>query len=297
VTADALPPDLAAAIEHAYEVFAGYRFANTVGCACCNDDDVRELSHRRLTETPLRELSVGDVDYVCSELLTMWGDQADAKVLAPRVLELVSASVLLDQTLGTPSPLPSLVLSDTWTLSLFVQSDWRGWPARERDAVGTCLRRLWTHLLAKQLGADAGDPDDGAESLVDLLSLVDDPRPYLDGFLVGPAQARRLAWFIRSLADDEDPGLFGVRDEEEGSEAQRAVVEAWVRSEAVRDALVRAVRDPASDGFRWELVVGLEQLGRSTPVSLGERRYGRWVPDVGTFNLAKELGVELDRDR
>jgi hypothetical protein len=297
MTAPALPADLAAAIEHAYEVFAGYRFANTVGCACHNDDEVRELSHRRLTETPLRELSVGDVDYVCSEILTMWGDEADAKVLAPRVLELVSASVLLDRTLGTPSPLSrSFMLSDTWTLRLFIQSDWRGWPAAERDAVEACLRSLWVQLLAKPLGSILGDVDDGSESLVDLLSLVDDPLPYLDGFLVGPAQARRLAWFIREL-DDDDPGLFGVRDEEEGSEAQRAVVEAWVRGEAVRDALVRAIHDPASDGFRWELVVGLEQLRRPTPVPINERRYGRWVPDVGTFTLAKELGVELDRDR
>lgn len=296
MTASALPGDLAAAIEHAYKVFAGYRFANTVPCDCCHTEEELEQSRRRLTETPLRALALGDVDYVCLELLPMWGDQADAKVLAPRLLELVSASWLLGVDLGSSPSLGDCFLSEAWTLRLFDLGGWHTWSATERQAVEVCLRSLWHHLVAMPAGLPLSSWAD-EEPLLAILSLGPEVRPYLDRFHAGPNQARHLAWFIRAFVASRGEREFGVRRFDEEVEALRAQIDAWLHTDAVRATLVRAIANPASKGFRWELVLGLLQLRRASLIEF-ERASSvpQWVPDAEALALAAELGVDLGRD-
>lgn len=291
MTAPSLPADLSAALEQAYRVFEPYALVNTTPCTHCVSEDLADWSDRRLTTTPLRDLCFEDVAFVCDEILTMFGDAEDAKYLAPRLLELVSAAWLLGEDLGEGPPLPGFFLDPPWVLRLFVQGSWSAWPDTERASVEACLRALWGHLIAAPSRHDSASWDDQG-ALLAIISLAPDPRPYLDGFATGTRQARRLAWFLRAYVEVRHEEEFGVSEVDERVEAIRGQIDAWLHGDVAREALLRAIADPSSEPFRWELLVGLLQQGQPGLVAF-DGPYGQWVPDAPAQALAAELGVDV----
>jgi hypothetical protein len=127
-------PDLTAAIDNLFAVFARHPLAQPIGyCTHCVSDDEALV----LQSTQLRALTAGELERFTFKAMSTWGDEADFRHFLPRILELFAADeqtydYLFVKTIGN------------------VRYHGTSWPAEELDAVERYLIALWRNTLARQ---------------------------------------------------------------------------------------------------------------------------------------------------
>jgi len=145
-----------AAVEELYAAFASVpRPAELPGCPCCVGPD----AGAPLLARPLRRLSAEELATYAFRALTTWGDVAEFRYFAPRLLELAA-----DDAFGWPDP--EIVFGK---LAL---AGWRDWP--EQRAITAFLEAFWARTLAEF----PARPDAGT-ALSSIAQAVDDLAPYL----------------------------------------------------------------------------------------------------------------------
>ncbi len=287
-----LTPELAAAIEHLYEVFAGHRLCHPEPCAHCYPAAEVARTGERLRSVPLRELTLVDLHHFYTDGVLTWGDADDLRYLLPRLMEVYVHHWESDETDDLPFEV-TYGLDAYFALGRLVDGGWRTWPDVEREAVERFLWELWRAYLAAQ---DLEPLERGSWTdtgfLGGVLLVVPDAWPYLAHWLgAGAGALRHLAWFIRR---EEAEGPFWEPDEdgEGGNPLAQSQVRAWLASPDVPAALTAAARDPANRRIAWEYVLGLEVLRRGREaVRFG---WGTWLPDDESRHAAWALGVDLD---
>jgi hypothetical protein len=172
---------LDAALDGVYAAFAGYRRPTDIDyCGHCVRPGVVE---GLLAPTPLREIPAERLLNYTFDVLSTAGSLADFRYFLPRILQLAVTGDF-DGHPGWDSVLSKLVLGD-----------WRGWPAREQEAVTAFLHAWWRTTLTR-FPADP-DPDELLDSINDV---EDDLGPYLriwEDALTTHAGASHLLEFVR----------------------------------------------------------------------------------------------------
>jgi hypothetical protein len=125
-----------AAISELYRVFKPYRLGDDfTGCDHC----VSQTDSARLAATPLRELTVCDVDRYAFKAMTTWGMARHFKYFLPRLFELA-----FDRYLEFNDP--------EVLMGKLAYAKWMSWSAPEREVVHRYLDNFWLHQL--QLSGD-----------------------------------------------------------------------------------------------------------------------------------------------
>jgi hypothetical protein len=210
-------PEVERAIEQMYAAFARPTPREVDGCPCCITPE--EL--RALVETPLRELSGDQLgSYSFSVLLTV-GDVADLRYFWPRIAELSARGELwtdIEVVFDKPR-----------------RGEWRSWPRAEQEAIERFARAVMDDLARREL--DAFEVDGWVcafgrmmEDVVPLLA------PLLEPTAAAGANLFSLySWNARRIGRGKLTNAFW--DEE--SAANEARVAAWLRGDAVSEALGR----------------------------------------------------------
>lgn len=133
-----------AIIDRLYATFKPYRIGSEfVGCDhCVNPDAVKKLA-----SSPLRDLSLADLDNYALKAMTTWGNDRHFKHFLPRLLELGMES-------------PSEFLSFELLLGKLVYAGWDQWPSPERSAITSYFEQLWQTTIQRRLGHESDETAD-----------------------------------------------------------------------------------------------------------------------------------------
>lgn len=133
--------DIATTATDLYRVFQPYRLGpDFSGCECC----VEPRETLRLANTPLRELTLQDLDSYSFKAITTWGDTRHFKHFLPRLFELATAD-------------PEGFLSLEVLLSKLDYGKWEEWLDFEQKAVDRFLQALWATELARDVEYEGDD--------------------------------------------------------------------------------------------------------------------------------------------
>jgi hypothetical protein len=117
-------PDLSAAVERLYDVFANYRLqSSTQPCPCCHTPD----DERSLHSKPLRQLGASDLRTFAMDALLVWGNEDHYRHFLPRIFELMAIADDPQLEIGPP-PL---------ILNHLRYGNWNEWPLYNRGVYGT----------------------------------------------------------------------------------------------------------------------------------------------------------------
>ncbi len=173
-------------ISELYRAFQPYRLGDDWGgCEHCVSADASE----RLSQTPLDELAVADLDRYSFKAMSTWGEVRHFKYFLPRLLQLAFDEF---KSFGFPEVL----------LGKLVMGKWRSWPRIEQDAVDTFLLAFWNHQLTRD---NNGNSDDEIATVLGGLALVFPDIEFLLNHWVtvrGPSAILRLASLIETTADE-----------------------------------------------------------------------------------------------
>lgn len=117
------------AIEHLYQVFAGYP-PYLEGCPCCVTEEMKEP----LRTIPLRELTSSDLVRFHYKVITTWSDEDGFRNFLPRMLELI-------------------VTDEEYSLDLCIitqklfDAEWLKWSTTEKEAIIGYLLALWDQQI------------------------------------------------------------------------------------------------------------------------------------------------------
>ena len=162
--------------EQMYETFARYRNqSNMDHCGCCHTDE----ESLRLITTPLKDLTLDDLDNYAFCAMTTWGSVENFKRFLPRILELAESRHQDFTSLeGVFGKLP--------------YGSWESWPEEERQAIKRFLLALWRKVIR-----DDGEQGTADTVLCAIAQTEIDLEPFLSAWLAEtePSAARHLAAF------------------------------------------------------------------------------------------------------
>ncbi|PXA86100.1 hypothetical protein DMC25_09275 [Caulobacter sp. D4A] len=207
-------PELQAAIDAAYDVFAAYRRPGRLEAAPTRDPD-RILAD--LTSAPLRELNSERISYYAGKAMTTVGDDRDYRHFLPRLLELAAQKDCGD--MGTD---PEELARKT------VHGDFKKWPRDERAAVIGVFTAAARQAIGEALDQATPEP-----WLIGLGELGESVSPLLQAWLAATSvdAGLHLVEAVRSEAFRSD------RDAPTQSHPEALAVRLWLRGPAVRERL------------------------------------------------------------
>lgn len=238
-------PELSATIEGLYTAFREYPLPQEVrACPCCHSPG----ADRPLHSAPLCRLRAEDLENYTTEALLTWGELNDFRHFLPRIFEL---DVLEDENSFVDRPI---------VFAKLYHGEWRDWPQAEQEAVEQFLMALWRAVLAgppEEMPADQRYyPCETVESwLVALAGHGGSLSPYLDEWI--RADSATAVWNLATVITRT--GMIyarprGIDAYWSGHMDQAVHVSEWLRSEAVRKKLERAIETFAAEPFAEELM-------------------------------------------
>jgi len=234
--------DVRTAVEGLYQAFSIYlRPEYTDPCLHCHslDDDLK------LRSSPLRDLSVSDLEDYAQDALLVWGSVNHFRYFLPRIFELY-----FHQSGPRFAYLDPEIL-----FSKFRHGHWLDWPAEEQTAVRELLHAIWAKIL---------DYPPASLSLTDLQSWIcsiaqaeDDLNPYLRAWISDQRLSASLALASLLLSQSGRNPFW------DGREAQYAQLQSWLESKTVVEKLQRALQLAESHSDKSQFEAALRTIGAS----------------------------------
>jgi len=237
------------AVENLYRVFASYPLRTDIpACSCCTTAE--EITG--LTSAPLRKLGEEQLDHFAFKATTTWGDLEDYKHFLPRILELA----------GEPGKSFELGF-EMWIIAGKLKDNgWTGWPAPEREALGTWFMALWEDILSRY--RPGWDGHDDIDFLEHATGAIDDLSPFLDAWAARsdlPALLL-LADFIVNRLGDAMRAKGGWQ-----KISQREAIVRWfidpARGEALDAGIERHIDEPQAETLATGLDFWRSMTGRT----------------------------------
>lgn len=209
----------ASIIDMLYQTFQQYRINPEFGgCEHC----VSAADSRKLTDTPLRDLSSSDLAFYIAKAMTTWGTEAEFKHFLPRILELMNED---------SSNLPDIELIG----GKLEYARWGRWPTAERDAISAYFAELWEATIDRPLCEVELGASDSVLCTIGRAKI--NPKPYLATWLNRdrPFRHVHLAVFIdlNAASVRKSGKLWNSYWNAQAVEHQTVV--SWLQSETVHD--------------------------------------------------------------
>lgn len=234
-----MTPELAAAVENAYRVFARYDLRGGVAVCRCNVCVAPEIE-RQLNTVPLREMSSSLLAEYTSSAHSFDGKvENDLRHYLPRYFELIAA--------GSP---PTTIDEETCLQRLHEAQYPRNWGPRERGAVDGFFLALLRERLATAFDIDAmgytGYSEDKAEAVLCMAAYAGaDLAPLLAAW--DEDKGRIATLHLANVVATADWRLKRLRDTW------------WMHREPAQQTIRQAMRQVIDWLLRWETWERLEQ--------------------------------------
>ncbi len=221
-------PQLLAAVERLYEVFAAYPLPRyTDPCLCCHKVGDEAFLHTK----PLRNLERESLQIYAMDAILVWGNESTFKHFLPRLIELF----IVQHEAYSYHVDPAILLSK------FKHGNWQTWPLTEQKAVKNFLHEFWVFVLNAMPGPN--DEKDDIEALLCAIAQAeDDLTPYLEQWMESGTLEAHLALsgllLQSAVVLDSNAGRNQFWN---GRDQQYRQLTQWVRSQAVTMKIEKAV--------------------------------------------------------
>ena len=242
-------PELVAAIEHLYGVFAKYPRPLAIKCCPCGCTKPDATNH--LVAVPLREIPFAEMLDYCFRAITTQGSVDDFKYLLPRLMQGIS-----EKPCGCN---PEILFGKLRT------AKWLTWQEDEIRAVQVYLRALWhTTLNAFPLEEQLPAFFEIETVLASIAVTGEDLEWFLNTWTLAETQEadRNLVQFVTLFGDNFTEGRTFHKAFWAESLPQATALRNWLLRDGTRQRLQRSAHLLPVDGFEHLFQPALEGLLR-----------------------------------